>query len=289
MSTGIIESWADAGDEFSAPPDIINNPDGTKTVITYRTNQEGKKVKITQRIKEVVVQEKVHPLIAKRKNWAKFGKEKNKPAGPDTSTTQLGEKVELKLGLSWKQAEKKEEEDKQQERASAVSIQTIKCRVCGGDHYTSKCPFKDTLGAAAGLTPSGTTPEPGQEGGDSGKNGDAGAAASGPGRYVPRHLRPDASGNLPSREARDDSTTLKVSQLNSFVDEDMLRNELFARFGPLERVVVVRNRETGESRGFAYVSFATEEIAQRALDLLNGKGYHSLILRLEWSKKKKPT
>ena len=159
--------------------------------------------------------------------------------------------------------------------------------MCGGDHYTSKCPFKDTLGAAAGLTPTGTTPEPGQEGGaDAGKGAGDGTA---PGRYIPRHLRPDASGNLPSREARDDSTTLKVSQLNSFVDEDMLRNELFARFGPLERVVVVRNRETGESRGFAYVSFATEEIAQRALDLLNGKGYHSLILRLEWSKKKKPT
>ncbi|KAG5418266.1 TIF35 [Candida metapsilosis] len=275
MSTA-LESWADAGDEFSAPPDVINNPDGTKTVITFRTNQDGKKVKVTQRIKEVVVQEKVHPLIAKRKNWSKFGKEKNKPPGPDTSTTQLGEKVELKLGLSWKQAEKKEEEDKQQERAQAVSIQTIKCRVCGGDHYTSKCPFKDTLGAAAGVTPSGTTPEPED------------AKDSTPGRYVPRHLRADANGNIPTREERDDSTTLKVSQLNNFVDEDMLRNELFARFGPLERVVVVRNRETGESRGFAYVSFATEEIAQRALDLLNGKGYHSLILRLEWSKKKKP-
>ena len=51
----------------------------------------------------------------------------------------------------------------------------------------------------------------------------------------------------------------------------MLRNELFAKFGPLQRVTIVRNRETGESRGFAYVSFATEEIAQRALDTFNGK------------------
>ena len=99
-------------------------------------------------------------------------------------------------------------------------------------------------------------------------------------------MRADANGNVPTREARDDSTTLKVSQLNSFVDEDMLRNELFAKFGPLQRVTIVRNRETGESRGFAYVSFATEEIAQRALDTFNGKGYHSLILHLEWSKKK---
>ncbi|KAI3403227.1 TIF35 [Candida oxycetoniae] len=281
MSTLGIGSWADAGDEFSAPPDVIQNPDGTKTVITFRTNQDGKKVKITQKIREVVVQEKVHPLIAQRKNWSKYGKEKNKPPGPDTSTTQLGEKVELKLGLSWKLAEKKEEEEKEQERASKITVQTLKCRLCGGEHYTAKCPFKDTLGASS-LTPGGGTPEPGQEGNGLGDSG------SGSGKYVPRHLRPDANGVIPSKEARDDSTTLKVSQLNTFVDEDMLRNELFARFGPLQRVTVVRNRETGESRGFAYVSFATEEIAQKALDLLHGKGYHSLILHLEWSKKKKP-
>ena len=34
MSTGLLDSWADAGDEFSAPPEVIANPDGTKTVIT---------------------------------------------------------------------------------------------------------------------------------------------------------------------------------------------------------------------------------------------------------------
>ncbi|KAL6450838.1 TIF35 Eukaryotic translation initiation factor 3 subunit G [Candida maltosa Xu316] len=278
MSTGLLDSWADAGDEFSAPPEIISNPDGTKTVITFRTNQDGKKVKITQKIKEVKVQEKVHPLIAQRKNWSKFGKEKNSPPGPDTSTTQLGEKVDLKLGTSWKQAERKEEEEKASERASKIAIQTLKCRTCGGDHYTSKCPFKDTLGATAGLASNASTPEP---------VGEGAPGAPGAGKYVPRHLRADASGNIPTREARDDSTTLKVSQLNSFVDEDMVREELFHKFGPLQRVTIVRDRETGKSRGFAYVSFATEELAQKALDTFNGKGYHSLILHLEWSKKKK--
>lgn len=273
MSASVIGSWADAGDEFSAP-DVTTNPDGTKTVITFRTNQDGKKVKITQKIREVKVQEFVHPLIAQRKNWKKYGKEINTAPGPDTSTTQLGEKVELKLGTQWKQAEKEEEEAKEQSRASKISIQTIRCRTCGGDHYTSKCPFKDTLGAG----PSASAPA----------EAESAADANGPGRYVPRHMRVGADGKLPSREDRDDSTTLKVSQLNSFVDEDMLRNELLARFGPLQRVTIVRNRETGDSRGFAYVSFITEEMAQRALDALNGKGYHSLILHLEWSKKKTP-
>lgn len=273
MSTSVIGSWADAGDELPAP-EVTTNADGTKTVVSYRLNAEGKTVKITQKIKEVKVKEKVHPLIAQRKNWAKYGKEKNTPPGPDTRTTQLGEMVDLILGTSWKELEKEEEEAKAQEQAKVSANQRIKCRTCGGDHFTSKCPFKDTLISDSTNASAAATPEPADDGV--------------PGKYVPRHLRKDANGNLPSREStRDDSTTLKISQLNSFVDEDLLRNELLAKFGPLQRVTIVRNRETGESRGFAYVSFATEGLAEQALNTLNGKGYHSLILHLEWSKKKK--
>ncbi|CAH6720197.1 eukaryotic translation initiation factor 3 subunit G [[Candida] jaroonii] len=272
MSTGIIASWADAQDDLSAPPpEITTNPDGTKTVVSYGINNQGKKVKIIQRIKEIKVKEKVHPLIAQRRNWIKYGKERNMPPGPDTRTTQLGEKVELNLATSWKEMEKQEEEEKAQEKANLVSSHRIKCRICGGDHYTAKCPFKDTMGETA----KGETVETDNTANDQ------------PGKYVPRHLRKDADGNLPKENTRDDSTTLKVSQLNSIVNEDMLRNVLFARYGPLQRATIVRNRDTGESRGFAYVSFATEELAQRALEDLDGKGYHSLILHLEWSKKRK--
>lgn len=276
MSASVIKSWADAEDEIPTP-EITTNPDGTKTVVSYRLNANGQKVKITQKIKEVKVKEKVHPLIAQRKNWTKYGKEKNTPPGPDTRTTQLGEKVELKLGTSWKEIEKQEEESKEEQKAQLVSTQRIKCRTCGGDHFTSKCPFKDTLISDSTDASNAATPEP------------ADAANNAPGKYVPRHLRKDANGNLPAKDlnARDDSTTLKVSQLNSIVDEDMLRNELLGRYGPLQRAIVVRNRETGESRGFAYVTFATEAKAEEALNDLNGKGYHSLILHLEWSKKRK--
>lgn len=274
MSASVIKSWADAEDEIPSP-EVTTNPDGTKTVISYRLNTKGQKVKITQKIKEVKVKEKVHPLIAQRKNWKKYGKEKNTPPGPDTRTTQLGEKVDLKLGTSWKEIEKKEEETKAEQNAQLVSTQRIKCRTCGGDHFTSKCPFKDTL---IGETNSASsTPELAEPG------------LSLTGKYVPRHLRKDASGNTVARDpgSRDDTNTLKVSQLNSIVDEDMLRNELFAKYGPLQRAIVVRNRETGESRGFAYVTFMSEHRAEEALRDLNGKGYHSLILHLEWPKKRK--
>jgi translation initiation factor 3 subunit G len=272
MSTSVIKSWADAEDEIPSP-EVIANPDGTKTVISYRLNQKGQKVKITQKIKEIKVQERVHPLIAIRRKWHKYGKEKDTPPGPDTRTTQLGEIVELILGTSWKEIEKQEEEA--QEEKKQQNAQRIKCRTCGGEHFTSKCPFKDTLGAEAAAKEANMAALEAEE------------AATKSGKYVPSHMRRDANGNLPVREARDDSTTLRVSQLNTIVDEDMVRNELLAKYGPLNRVAIIRDRETGESRGFAYVEFATEGLAEQALNDLNGKGYYSLILHLEWSKRKK--
>ncbi|EGV62603.1 translation initiation factor eIF3 subunit g [Yamadazyma tenuis] len=278
MSTQVINSWADAEDDVPAP-EVTTNPDGTKTVVSYRQNQKGQKIRVTQKIKEIKVQEKVHPLVAKRRTWAKYGKEKNTPPGPDTRTTQLGEIVELKLGTQWKEMEKQEEEEKAQQSAQVISNQRIKCRLCGGDHFTSKCPFKGTLGDAgkdeSSLSTADIVIDPSSPGA--------------PSKFVPRHMRRDAEGNLPARDssARDDSTTLRISQLNTLVDEHMVRNELLAAYGPLERVALVRNRDTGISRGFAYVSFATEQLAERALNDLNGKGYHSLILHIEWSKKKK--
>lgn len=261
----MFQSWADAEDDIPTP-EVISNPDGTKTVISYRLNAKGQKVKITQKIKEVKVKERVHPSIAIRRGWAKYGKEKHTHPGPDTRTTQLGEKVDLKLGASWKEIEKKEEEEKLEQKANLVSSQRVKCRTCGGEHFTSKCPFKDTLGAEA--MGEAATPEP----------LDAGSS-----KYVPVHMR----GGAQSKESRDDSCTLRVSQLNTIVTEEMIRGELFARYGPLQRATLIRNRDTGELKGFAYVTFLTEQIAEQALEELNGKGYHSLILRLEWSKKKK--
>lgn len=259
----MFQLWADAEDDIPTP-EVTVNADGTKTVVSYRLNANGQKVKITQKIKEIKVKERVHPLIAVRRGWSKYGKEKHTPPGPDTRTTQLGEIVELKLAALWKEMEKKEEEEKAEEKANLVSTQRLKCRTCGGDHFTAKCPFKETLGAeTAGAS---ATPEP-----------ELG------GKYVPAHMRAGA----PTRELRDDSCTLRVSQLNTYVNEDMLRNELLAKYGPLQRVTLITRRDTGELKGFAYVTFATEQHAQKALDELNGKGYHSLILKLEWSQKKK--
>ena len=61
--------------------------------------------------------------------------------------------------------------------------------------------------------------------------------------------------------------------------------ELFRPFGPVTRIYVAINRETGEGRGFAFVNMVSREDGQRAIDKLDGYGYDSLILRVEWPRR----
>ncbi|KAH3681691.1 hypothetical protein WICPIJ_007336 [Wickerhamomyces pijperi] len=267
--------WAE--DQDQQQPETITNADGTKTIISYKTNEQGKKVKVTQKIKLVVVKESVNKNVASRKKWAKFGSERGNAPGPDYRTTQIGDVVTLRLSTDWKKTEAAAEEEKKSEAAKAKSYSGIKCRTCGGAHYTAKCPFKDTLGsvdpAAANAEAEGIA---------------AAEAAVASGKYVPVHMRGQDGGIASEQERRDrdDACTVKITQLNENVDEFMLRQELLARW-PIVRCTLVKNRETGRSKGLAYVQFQSEEAAQNAIERLDGQGYQNLIIHVEWSKPKK--
>jgi RNA recognition motif-containing protein len=50
-------------------------------------------------------------------------------------------------------------------------------------------------------------------------------------------------------------------------------------------VYVGRDRETGAGKGFAFVSFEDRANAQKAMEKVNGLGYDSLILSVQWSRK----
>ena len=45
--------------------------------------------------------------------------------------------------------------------------------------------------------------------------------------------------------------------------------ELFEQKGAVDSVTVIRDNETGRSRGFAFVDMATEEDARKAIEALN--------------------
>lgn len=62
---------------------------------------------------------------------------------------------------------------------------------------------------------------------------------------------------------------LFVGSLPWAVDDAKLR-DLFSQFGNVVSAQVVKDRETGRSRGFGFVEMSTDEEAQAAVNALNG-------------------
>lgn len=57
----------------------------------------------------------------------------------------------------------------------------------------------------------------------------------------------------------------------SFQTTDSDLTALFEPFGEITRVQVMTDRDTGRSRGFAFVEMASDEAAAKAIAELNGK------------------
>ena len=64
------------------------------------------------------------------------------------------------------------------------------------------------------------------------------------------------------------SRKLYVGNLSYNTDETQLQ-DLFAQAGAVDTVSVVRDRETGRARGFAFVEMASDEEAQQAINQFN--------------------
>ncbi|KAK4548239.1 translation initiation factor eIF3 subunit g [Oleoguttula mirabilis] len=263
------------------PPQITRNKDGTETIVTVFINEDGKRVKRTQRIRRTVVKKRENPRVAERRQWAKIGPEAGKPAGPRPDTTTLGENIIFRPQVGFKSGQKEEKAPEEDKKADQLKKMQIKCRICSGDHFTTKCPFKDTMapeGEAAGA--------PAEV--DSGPGGDAGGLGVGGGAYVPVHLRKGASGATGDRMGgkfeRDDLATLRVTNVSEFAEESDLR-EIFERHGRVTRVFLAKDRETGRAKGFAFVSYADRIDASRACERVDGYGFGHLILKVEFAKK----
>lgn len=76
-------------------------------------------------------------------------------------------------------------------------------------------------------------------------------------------------------------TKLYVGNLSYSVTEDELR-ELFAQAGGVTSVAVIKDRDTGQSKGFAFVEFSTQADAQKAISRFNGQklGERTLTVNL---------
>ncbi|KAI5307299.1 DNA ligase (ATP) [Ascosphaera pollenicola] len=272
--------WAE-DEEFEELPaqQIINNKDGTKTMITYRFNDEGKKVKTTRRIKQTIMKEHVNPYVADRRKWAKFGLEKGHAPGPSFDTTSVAENIVFKPSTNWKASQKEEEkEDEQGGMKDQLKDKKVKCRICNGEHFTARCPFKDTMAPVGEVTPAVVEDERPSGGGLGGAGGS----------YVPPHLRKGGAATgeraLGGKFERDDLATLRVTNVSELAEEQELR-DLFERFGRVTRVFLAKDRETNLAKGFAFISYVERDDAARACEKLDGYGYRHLILHVEFAKK----
>jgi len=286
----IPTSWADQVEEgehreLPPPKEDFDDENGIRTITEYKYNEDNKKVKVIKTYK--VEKRKVSKSIAKRKSWKKFGLAENDPPGPNPANTIISEDIFM-VFVHNKEAQLQEPEDEALNKLKGQKI--VSSRICKGDHWTTKCPYKDTLTPLAeALGEDMGEKKPGDETKPAG-----GPAAPGPAgpklglggsKYVPPSLRGGTKGRgeTMSMKRTDEAATIRVTNLSEETRESDLQ-ELFKPFGSISRIYLAKDRYTGASKGFAFVSFHRREDASRAITGVSGYGYDHLILNVEWAK-----
>jgi len=69
----------------------------------------------------------------------------------------------------------------------------------------------------------------------------------------------------PQRKSGDDCTELFVRNLPWKADEESI-SDFFAKYGKVQNVKILYNRETGKAKGIGFVDFSSREEAQNAID-----------------------
>ncbi|XP_015085569.1 eukaryotic translation initiation factor 3 subunit G-like [Solanum pennellii] len=267
--------------DFLLPPKQVIGPDrnGLKKIVEYKFNEEGNKVRITTTARICkLANARLSKGAVERRSWPKFGDAVREDVGARLTMVSTEEIIlERPRAPGSKQDESKSGGDSLNQIAKAGAVLMV-CRTCGkkGDHWTSKCPFKDLA------QPSETFVDRPPSRGEA----PAAGAGSQKSAYVPPSMRGGAaergSGGGTEMRRRNEENSVRVTNLSEDTREaDLL--ELFRPFGHVSRVYVAIDQKTGMSRGFGFVNFVNREDAERAINKLNGYGYDNLILRVEWA------
>lgn len=272
------------------PPREETQKDGVRRVVEYYRNDDG------QVVRRVRVYRKEMRKIAstkaeqERRKWSKFGVAATS-SRMEESTTTLGEEVYLRL--SSKKEVVAKPADESDALRSKLKGKTVKCRRCNGEHYTHKCPYKDTLPLDGGAAPPADTGEEAAgEGAEdqaeaaAGRGGPGGAGAGGS-RYVAPGRRGGGGGGRGGKGGesmfeRDDSCTVVITNLaEDTIDDDL--KDLCRHFGPTTRIFLAKDRETGYAKGFAFVTFGRREDAANAIEKLERHPFNNVILHADWA------
>uniref|UniRef100_A0AAY5K8R8 Eukaryotic translation initiation factor 3 subunit G n=1 Tax=Esox lucius TaxID=8010 RepID=A0AAY5K8R8_ESOLU len=256
-------SWADQveeeGDEGTLPPSKETVKGNIKTITEYKIDEDGKKFKIIRTFK--IETRKASKAVARRKNWKKFGNSEYDPPGPNVADTTVSDDVFMVFISSKEDLNAQDQEEDPMNKLKGQKI--VSCRICKGDHWTTRCPYKDTLGPMQkelaeqlGLSTGDTTKSAGDE-----PEPATPAAGSKTGKYVPPSLRDGSTRRGESmqpnrRGASDDNATIRVTNLSEDTRETDLQ-ELFRPFGSISRIYLAKDKNTGQSKVGALVFLPT--------------------------------
>jgi RNA recognition motif-containing protein len=70
---------------------------------------------------------------------------------------------------------------------------------------------------------------------------------------------------------------LFIGKLPFSVTKEQLQEQM-ATYGPVTDVAVVKDRETGRSRGFGFATFDNDADAEKAIADLDGKEFHGRVI-----------
>jgi len=271
----VVREWADEDDSSNnnklPPREEWYDEEGLKHVVEYHFNDDNKLVKTTKVFRVKKQTRQVSKTVAERRHWKKFGDCQKAPPGPEPGVTAVSLddiSIEYKHGEGSEGEEDlkaKEQKDIQKMLAMQRFKRRLEERRAGVANWAQLMALKagaqrDELEAPATNTNAANT-----------------------GKYVPPHLRAGAKTSSDSSYTRDDSATVRVSNLSPNTTESDLQ-ELFRPFGNIRRIFISKDRHTGEGKGFAFVAFSNKEDARKCIEKLDGYGYDHLILRCEWAK-----
>lgn len=80
---------------------------------------------------------------------------------------------------------------------------------------------------------------------------------------------------------------LYVGNLSYSTTEESL-NALFSQFGEVVSAIVIKDRATGQSKGFGFVELADEAAADKAIEAQNGKEFEGRRIRVNVAEERRP-